>query len=128
MATLAESFLADLDDLSDVSDQEEGAAQDTGEDEEVSIAYLLQLHCLNKRFFASTPCQLQPDGQASLQRLVVHRTHAVIVEQLLGLQSCCTATPQLSYISSCFLPQGLPPCCILQHPADVPGSCQLYRG
>ena len=37
MATLAESFLADLDDLSDVSDQEEGAAQDDGEDEEVSL-------------------------------------------------------------------------------------------
>ncbi len=37
MATLAESFLADLDDLSDVSDQEEGAGQDNGEDEEVSL-------------------------------------------------------------------------------------------
>eukprot|EP00891_Asterochloris_glomerata_P008708 jgi/Astpho2/8708/e_gw1.00128.13.1_t len=36
MATLAESFLADLDDLSDVSDQEEGAGQDNGEDEEMN--------------------------------------------------------------------------------------------
>ena len=49
MATLAESFLADLDDLSDVSDQEEGAGQDDGEDEEVGLHWLnevLRIHSM----------------------------------------------------------------------------------
>ena len=46
MATLAESFLADLDDLSDVSDQEEGAGQDDGEDEEVSLLCLTEILCI----------------------------------------------------------------------------------
>ena len=46
MATLAESFLADLDDLSDVSDQEEGAGQDDGEDEEVSLHALNKILCI----------------------------------------------------------------------------------
>ena len=45
MATLAESFLADLEDLSDVSDQEEGAGQDDGEDEEVSLRFLNKMLC-----------------------------------------------------------------------------------